>query len=147
MNRPLRDRNPTDPQRAARSSAAFFHGQCEHGDTTIERNKGIVANVLDARKDLGTAAAVQIEPDGRQLVVLRVASDDGGFVVPASTPSGSGDPLEPGDIVIWVPSIYSKEFGGHLQDKRCGWIGLIRAKIRPQSDSIDPSFDVLCRYA
>jgi len=146
MNRPVRKRSPTIPLPAVESAAAFFDRQCENGDITIERSKGIVAIVLDAQKDLGTAVAVRIEPDGRQLAVLRVASDDGGFVVPASTPSGRGERLWPGDVVIWVPSIYSQEFGNHLQDKRSGWIGLITAKIRPRSDSINPSFDILRRY-
>ena len=90
-----------------RDGSAMFPMQCKYGDTTIEPKKGLVALVSDAWKEFDLPTAVKIDADGSQTAVLRVASDDGGFVVIAKTPPGRGDPLQPGDLVMWVPMTYS----------------------------------------
>ena len=120
---------------------AFFRLQCKYGDSDIETNKGIVALVLDAKKELGTPVPVKIEPDGSQVAVLRVTSEDGGFIVCARTPSGDGVPLRAGDFVIWVPMSHSLTTAAQSSDLRFGWIGLIRAKIKTQHP-----FEIVCRY-
>ena len=91
---------------------------------------------LDARQELGIS----------QLASLRVASKDGGFLVFATTPLAEGEKLHPGDVVLWVPYEYSKEAGGQMSDKRSGWVGLIRAKLKPEINPANPSFVVACRY-
>lgn len=92
---------------------------------------------------------MKIEADGRQLAMLKVASDDGGFIVVAQTPSEKGDRLKPDDVVIWVPVNYAKDAvekaQGHL-DPRFGWVGFIVAKVKPEIDMANPSFEVLCRF-
>ena len=43
----------------------------------------------------GTQQAVKVDPDGRQLTELNIASDDGGFLVVARTLNCTGAPLSP----------------------------------------------------
>ena len=125
---------------------AFFKHQCKYGDTRIEPGKGVVAMVLDASREFpGIPVAVMVEADGSQQAVLKVISDDGGFIVVAKTPPGKGEPLKLGDFVAWVPRefIYSEVMG---PDRRVGWVGLIRAKLdwRHWPDNGAPR--LLCRY-
>lgn len=129
-----------------KSGAAFFQSQCDYGHTDLKENMGVIALVLDAKKEFGTQAAIKIEKDGSQLAMIRVASDDGGFVVPATTPSAKGDRLKPDDVVIWVPMVYQKELGEKLGERRAGWIGMIRAKVAPEMDTTKDGFNILCRY-
>jgi hypothetical protein len=129
-----------------KSGAAFFEYQCQYGQTEIRENMGIVAIVLNAKEDFGTDDAIKIEQDGSQLAMIRVASDDGGFIVPAHTPSGKGDRLKPNDIVIWVPMSYQKELGEKLGDKRAGWVGLLRAKIAPEIDTTKDGFNIISQF-
>jgi hypothetical protein len=130
-----------------KSGASFFELQCKYGDTKIEKGKGVVAIILDAREEFGTPVAVKVEQDGRQVAVLRVASEDGGFVVTSQTPSGTGDRLHPGDIVVWVPSDHSEEVGEVFQDERSGWIGFIRAKVKPELEATATGqLSFFCRY-
>ena len=107
---------------------AFFKHQCKYGDTRIEPGKGVVAMVLDASREFPGRPAVMVEADGSQQAVLKVISEDGGFIVVARTPPGKGEPLKLGDFVEWVPRefIYSEVMG---PDRRIGWVGLIRAKL------------------
>src|SRR6185437_3763642 len=125
---------------------AFFKLQCKYGDTRIERGKGMVALVLDASREFpGIPTPVKIEPDGSQLAVLKVVSEDGGFVVVAKTPSSSGDRLVPGDFVAWVPQeqLVADQLGS---DKRLGWVGLIRAKIDWKNVGSSGSFGISSRF-
>ena len=123
----------------------FLEYQCEFGHTEIIPKRGIVALVLDAR-DFGTDKAIKIEPDGRQIVMLKVASDDGGFLVSAQTPSGKGDRLRPDDVVIWVPVQHIGSVPSGL-DPRFGWVGFVVAKIKPEIDLGKSDFEITCRYA
>ena len=129
-----------------KSGKAFFEYQCQFGHTKIEKNVAIIAVVLDAKEEFGTPSAVQVKQDGSQLAALRVASDDGGFLVFATTPSAKGEKLRPDDVVLWVPSVFVQDVGDKMQDSRSGWVGLIRAKIRPELNPADSSFVVMCRY-
>jgi hypothetical protein len=129
-----------------KNELAFFDSQCDFGYTTVEKNTAVVALVLDAQKEFGTPTAISVGQDGSQLAALRVASSDGGFLVFASTRSAGGERLRPGDLVLWVPFEYSKEAGDQMSDKRSGWVGLIRAKIKPEVHLEDQSFVVSCRY-
>lgn len=129
-----------------KSGPAFFEMQCKYGHTDLKEGQGIVALVLDAAKEFGTSAAVKVEPDGSQLAFVRVASSDGGFVVPAHTPSSKGERLRPDDVVIWIPHTYSDEIAEGLGDRRAGWVGIIRAKVAPELNPADPKLRVICDY-
>jgi hypothetical protein len=95
-------------------------------------------------KSWGTPTPIRIGQDGSQLAALRVASKDSGFLVFATTPSAKGEELHPGDVVLWAPYEYSKEAGDQMSDKRSGWVGLIRTKLKPEINPADPSFVVAC---
>jgi hypothetical protein len=65
----------------SRASNDFF--QCEVGHTEIIPGQGIIAVVLDPTKEVGTTNPIKVEPDGSQIALIKVASPEGGFVVPA----------------------------------------------------------------
>jgi hypothetical protein len=112
---------------ADEAEARFAH-ECASGDTLLREGKGVFAIVVDAAKRFGMARATKFNRDGTQSLVLKVASDDGGFFVLAST-RRAGTPLAPGDAVIWVPVAYDKTFGTRFSDHRAGWIGFVGARV------------------
>lgn len=126
----------------------FFKYQCKYGQTSIAPNQGIVALVLDASVEFGTPVAVKVESDGRQMAVLKVASEDGGFVVCAYTPTGKGERLKPGDVVVWLPVSYCEDIVHNNKDVdlRLGWVGLIVAKVALEIRAGQRNLDLLCRY-
>lgn len=78
--------------------------------------------------------------------MINVASEEGGFVVPAKTP-GKGDLLKAGDVVVWVPMIYNKELAKSVGIKNFGWVGLIVAKIAPTLDpNPEGQYKLICKY-
>ena len=124
---------------------AFFDLQCKYGAVQIEKGKGMVALVLDAREISRIPDAVKIEPDGSQLALIKVISEDGGFIVVAKTLGSGGDRLKPGDFVLWVPETLL-EITSMETDKRLGWVGLIRAKINWMEVGTTGPFQLICRY-
>jgi len=70
----------------AGSNEAFFEMQCKFGFSEVKIGKGVAAIVLDAVKEFGAPVAIKTEDDGTQLAMIKVASDQGGFVIPAKTP-------------------------------------------------------------
>ncbi|MCE9523714.1 MAG: hypothetical protein K8S25_14950 [Alphaproteobacteria bacterium] len=128
------------------SGEAFLEYQCKFGHTKVRENHAVVALVTDAQKEHGTETPIAVRGDGTQTASLRVASPDGGFRAWASTPSGKGDRLQPGDVVLWVPFTYKKEIGSKTKDSRSGWIGQIRAKLKPEIDTTNPDSQIACRY-
>lgn len=130
-----------------KSGEAFLEYQCKFGHTKIVPKRGIVALVLDSQKEFGTAQPVKVDPNGVQTATLKVASEDGGFIVSAQTPSGKGDRLRPGDVVIWVPLQHIGDALPEGIDRRFCWVGFIVAKVAPEIDMSKPDFDILCRYA
>lgn len=145
--RPAENAKASMPEKLIfKNGAAFFEYQCKYGHNEIRPNHGIIALVLDATEELGTDVAVKIQSDGRQRAILKVASDDGGFILGAGTPSDTGDRLKPDDVVIWVPLEHSQYFYDEM-DVRTGWIGVIVAKVAPEIDTATGGCDIICRYA
>jgi hypothetical protein len=140
------DNQPTNLCFKFKSGQAFFEYWCRNGFTNIEKNREIVAIVLDLTEELQTKQSVKIEKDGRQTVILRVASKDGGFIIPASTPSEKGDRLQPGDVVLWAPLIYNENMAKAFGHDRAGWMGFIRAKVLPEIDFEKNDFEIICEY-
>lgn len=130
-----------------KSGADFLEYQCKFGRTKTVPKQGIVALVLDSQKEFGTAEAVKVDTNGVQTATLKVASDDGGFIVSAQTPGGNGDRLKPGEVVIWVPLHHIGDAVPEEIDRRFGWLGFIVAKVAPETDMAKPDFHILCRYA
>jgi len=146
---PFRKSNAEPPNESPRklyykSGPAFFESQCQFGHTSIEKGVALVALVIDAQKELGTPTPISIGKDGTQFAALKVASSDGGFLTFAETPSDKGDPLQPDDLVLWVPSLYNDEVGRNMSDRRSGWIGLILAKIKAETEPNNQSFVIAC---
>jgi len=143
---PSDERVEAVPHLIFKSREDFFWMQCKYGHTKIQPNQGIVALVLDASKEFGQATAVKIEDDGRQKAMIKVPSQDGGFIVIAETPTGKGDRLKPDDVVIWVPLKQVKMPEGI--DERFGWVGFIVAKVEPdEQDIANPNdFKIICKY-
>jgi hypothetical protein len=131
-----------------KNGAAFLEYQCQFGHTDIQPRQGIVALVLDAKKEFGVSQSVKVEADGQQMAMLRVASEDGGFIVPAYTATGNGDRLKPDDVVIWVPVEYAQQSLKNAEnvDPRFGWVGFIVAKVAPEINTHSQEFNLLCRY-
>ena len=124
---------------------ALFAEQCALA-RRIEPGRGVFALVVDAAKRFGLARSAKQNRDGTQSVVLRVAFDEGGFFVVATTRLPGKPHLKPGDAVLWVPIGYDKTFGTQFADHRTGWIGYVEARVMPASGTIH-SFEVVERYA
>jgi hypothetical protein len=101
-------------------------------ESPLEENASLPGVVLDAVKMFGTPAAVKIEPDGSQIAKLRIASDDGGFIVIAGTAGSRGPRLQPGQFVLWRAGKYAPGVAKTSQDKRIGWVGLIVGTLKPE---------------
>ena len=125
-----------------KDAKAMFEYQCAYGKIALRKGKGNVAIVTEVLKDDAPDTVRR-----GQLLMVKVADKDGGFLVPAATPSLAGDLLAVDDLVVWVPM---KELGSMqkaLGDKRCRWAGLIRAKIAAEYDPKGTTpYQVLCRY-
>lgn len=129
-----------------KNSRAFFEYWCKFGSTEIQANTPLLAIVVDAAKEYGTREPVQRRPDGIQNAALRVASSDGGFnIMPSLTATANGDPLQPGDLVMWVPMAWHEKLADEFGDARQGWIGLIVAKVAPILTATG-SFTILSRF-
>lgn len=109
-----------------------FQYACKHMNCSVEHNHPMLAIVLDARSEFGTSEAVNLKPDGIQIAVLRVASDDDGFRVIAGTAGRTGPELIPGDLVVWLPRQFDEKMGKAADDERFGWIGLITGTLEPE---------------
>jgi dephospho-CoA kinase len=91
----------------------------------IEEGTRLPALILDARSTFDAEDPVKVQEDGTQLVVLRVASSDGGFVVMATTTGPKGPKLHPGQLVVWQAMKHLPEIASRTDDKRSGWVGLV----------------------
>ena len=124
----------------------FIDYHCKYMTTRLERDSPLAAVVIDATGVFGTSVPVKRDERGIQTATLRVASDDGGFIVVAQTASGGGDDLKPGDAVAWIPMQHMPQIAAAADDERTGWMGLIVAKIAPEIDMTKDEMTVICRY-
>jgi hypothetical protein len=139
---------PDRPLFKITTGAAFFEAQCQFGHTEVKVGKGVTALVLDAAKIFGAPDSVSVLPNGNQLALVKVASDQGGFVVQTMV-GGNGAPLRPGDLVIWVPIGFDKNFAekASRSGAESGWIGVIRAKIEPdEGPDMGANYKIVCEY-
>jgi hypothetical protein len=105
---------------------------CKYMENPLGAGRSLVALVLDARKEFGTANAVIQREDGNQTALLRVASSDGGFLVAAATAGPIGPRLEPGQLVLWHAGQHIPEVAKQAKDERFGWAGLIVGTLKPE---------------
>lgn len=78
--------------------------------------------------------------------MLKIASENGRFILTFEAASGKGGRLKPDDLAIWLPL---KRIGTVPPgtDPRCGWMGLVVAKVKPEIDTSKPDFGPTCHYA
>jgi hypothetical protein len=112
------------------AEAAFQHACTEH-DTSIVAEQPLLAMVLDPVAQFGAEKTSEVEEDGCHRLTLKVAAEDGGFVALSRTAKPPRKPLEPGDLVCWVPLQHSEELAAQANDTRFGWIGLVFATLEP----------------
>src|SRR5437867_5492091 len=113
---------------------AAFEYSCKFMECPLHEKSFLPAVVLDPREILGATTAVQRQKDGNQVVMLKVASSDGGFIVFASTLGPNGPQLKPGDFVAWRAARHSKDVAASMgaKDERSGWVGLILGTLKPE---------------
>ncbi|WP_417491694.1 hypothetical protein [Maricaulis sp.] len=111
----------------ASTMEAFEHACAEH-DTLIVPEQPLLAMVLESVADAGG------EDDGCAQLTLKVASEDGGYIVISRTTFAPKQPLHPGDLVCWVPLQHDAELAARAPDERFGWVGLVFASFEPEWD-------------
>lgn len=136
------------------SGKAAYKYACAYMDSTLREGVSIPALVVDAKEfasEIGES--VKTESDLSQLVMIRVASKNGGFVIPAKTAgstssvrpdllsqsrSSHGHPnLKPGDLVSFTAMSYSDEMAEAFGSQEAGWVGFITSKLEPRLDIRD----------
>jgi len=117
-----------------RDGSGALEYACKYLECSLHEGALLPALVLDARELFGASSAVQKQHDGNQAAMLRVASQDGGFVVLATTAAASGPSLQPGDFVAWQAGKHSPDVAVAMSatDSRSGWIGLIVGTLKPE---------------
>ena len=114
----------------ASTQEAFDHACREH-DCTIVVEEPMLAMVLDAHLEFGAAESITVEDDGCFQVTLKVASNDGGFILLSRTTKPPKQPLNVGDLVCWVPLKHDPDLGNETNEERFGWAGLVFATLEP----------------
>jgi hypothetical protein len=115
-------------------SAALEYA-CKFMECSLHEGSNLPAVVLDSRELFATPTAVRTQDDGNQIAMIRVASDDGGFVVPATTAGPNGPKLQPGQLIAWIAMKHLPEITQTMKDKRFGWVGLIVGTLKPEHRS------------
>jgi len=129
-----------------KTTEGAFEYACKLHSDEVKKGSGHVALVLDSRALFGAQDAVKIQDDGIQIVTLKIANSDGGFIVPSRTPVKNAPPLKPGDLVLWVAGKYLPDIATSMNDKRSGWVGLIYAVLSPEMSIDTGAFRISLDY-
>jgi hypothetical protein len=105
---------------------------CRFFECPLREGAFLPAVVLDARELLGPDAPLKTGEDGSRIHYLCVASEDGGFVVAATTAGPHGPWLEPGQLVAWRALRHVPEIAASTGDPRFGWAGVIVGTLKPE---------------
>ncbi|HBT3179508.1 TPA: hypothetical protein MBF34_002554 [Klebsiella aerogenes] len=108
-----------------KDNESAFDYACKYCTTDIIEKQGLIALIITDQNP---------NDNGDAIYAVKVSSADGGFVVPAIFINGNHQKtiaLQKGDLVVWVPSEYSKEMADTLGDQRKGWMGYIAATANP----------------
>jgi len=119
-----------DNQTFPSTRTAFEHACREH-DCAIVEETPMLAIVLDAKLEFGATHSITVEQDGCFQVTLKVASEDGGFVLLSRTTRPPKHPLNVGDLVCWVPLRHDLGLAQETNEHRFGWAGLVFATLEP----------------
>lgn len=110
-----------------KDNQSAFDYACQYLDTKISADKPMLAIVEPGPSG---RQPIQLE-SGRQRTVLRVCSDDGGFMVIADSAYDKGPRLKIGDLVAWLPFDYAEEVKGKVEDPRSAMVGFILGTLEP----------------
>lgn len=108
-----------------------FEYSCKFMTCNLLPKTPLPAIVVDARELFGAETAIKKNEDGTQVAALKVASDDGGFLVTATT-IGIGPDLKVGDFVMWTPYEFIEEVAQVSEDRRFGWLGVIIGTLKTE---------------
>lgn len=114
-----------------KDNVGAFEVACKLMDCSLFEGARLPALVLDATGMFGFPTAVKKRENGRQRAILRIASSEGVFIVPADTVGANGPDLAPGDLVEWWAGKFSDEVARGYGNRDFGWVGLITAKLKP----------------
>ena len=135
-----------------KSGENAFGYACKYMDCSLGEGRTVPAIVVDAREVASDEISpVKTEPDQSQVAMIRVASHEGGFVIPAKTAGAQSSrrpdlvsqeghdnrhpDLKPGDLVSFTAMTYNKEIAETVGNKESGWVGLITSKLEPKLDT------------
>jgi len=105
---------------------------CKFLECSLHEGAFLPAVVLDPQEVFGAQSSVKTEVDENQVGLLCVASNDGGFLVVASTAGPRGPRLEPGQLVAWRAVRHVPDIANAVSDKRFGWVGMIVGTLKPE---------------
>lgn len=109
-----------------KSGEAAFEMICKYMENPLEEGSCLPALVLEASEK-----AIKIVPEGHPFAMIRVASSDGGFVVPAPSMTANGPSLSIGQLVLWRALEFNADIAQGQEDQRFGWVGVIIATLKP----------------
>jgi hypothetical protein len=115
-----------------KSNEDYFEYFCKYMDCAIREKESLPALVLDATKVLDAKESVSILPNGCQMLAIKVADDDGGFVIVTETLWAGAPLLVPGDLVAWEPMKYAPELEEMIPGTRYAWIGFVVSLAKPE---------------
>jgi hypothetical protein len=119
------------PPRFFPDGIAALRYACKLLECPLHEGAFLPAVVLDPREVFGTQPPARTG-DGNQVAFLCVASNDGGFVVAATTAGPRGPRLEPGQLVAWRAVRHVPDIASTVSDKRLGWAGVIVGTLKPE---------------
>ncbi len=105
-----------------KNSQGAFEYACKYLDCTLREDAMLPAIVIsNAGQKYG-----KDKERAKDLFLIKVVSNDGGFEVFAATLNNTDIKLKPGDFVGWQAAKLIPDLGKKLgADIRCGWVGII----------------------
>lgn len=110
-----------------KDNISAFKYACQYLDTNLSANKAMPAIIIPGP---GGEQPFLLD-SGRQRAMLKVCSDDGGFIVVADSAYDKGPILKIGDLVAWMPVDYAEEIKDKVEDPRFALIGFIIGTLQP----------------
>lgn len=116
-----------------KNGSAAFEFACTSLQCELVAKAMLPALVVNAVDALGADTPIVTMSNGTQMLALRIASQDGGFLVLSGSLSASGPSLQPGDLVAWhAGGPIERETAELTKDPRSKWVGIVVAKLKPE---------------
>jgi hypothetical protein len=138
----VRSAPPPMPDLPFKDAQGAFEYACMCMKCELRQGAGNIAIVQDSKALFGASVSVKRKSNGVQLATLKVAAQDGGFLVPAETSTDIASDLNVGDLVLWMAGQHVPNMAQAMGDVRSGWVGLIVARMLPIIDGATMQFKV-----